>query len=142
MRTHVFFLFRRVLTLQFSNAKFSLTQHKRAHTHAPSFFARKAEKSNTILFVRALVMQSLLVRLPSGRTRALNPTDDVYERLETLDALPRAVIRLVGTVAPGRTVHVKLRLLGGGGTHAQLLTRGAQLLRTPQLQPTARARTR
>jgi hypothetical protein len=25
MRTHVFFLFRRVLTLQFSNAKFSLT---------------------------------------------------------------------------------------------------------------------
>ena len=60
------------------------------------------------------MMGSLLVRLPSGRTRCLDAERNVRQQLEALEGLPPSLVRLVGDARRG-VLDVRLRLLGGGG---------------------------
>jgi hypothetical protein len=82
---------------------------------------------------------SLLVRLPSGRTRVLEATDDVYERLETLEALPAHAIHLVGRVGPGLVLEARLRVLGGGGDQPDWTELGKVSTGSKRRGPDARA---
>ena len=79
---------------------------------------------------------SILVRLPSGRTRVLSPSSDLLAQLESLEGLPRAHVRLVGD---GGYREVRFRLLGGGGDQPDWTEKGMISMGGKRRGPEARA---